>query len=638
MIELKEATAISVDLVLSKAKHPDYLHVVTLSEELYRPLATGKGIEKLMRRFDSHEAKDAFEQRVKITQHTTPSTWSTLLNPIKKLESVRPVVDRMEWEPENAQAEEKVAAMLKKFRGNKTVDHYISGLTELSELDPNAFELIVFDPFDPKFEVPQPYAVSVSSRDAWNFEYFNDQLRFLWVHRDIKYIAISNDGTGKPVMKDGHRFVLYVANHHIAFEQVRGEFAGFLRKGELGTPDGQLIDGSAVTFGSDTDYFLRVSEQEAYRVTFYDQQSGQVPAFRLGSVKDPRTDGRTCVNTIHPAMDWMLKMVKYVSEMDLTVCLHVFPKKWQYAPRCTGESCNGGKMPDGKTCGVCKGTGRTPIIGSAQEVNTLAMPDDPKDMFDLTKMVFYEPTDIAVIQELREQNKEIREMAIRAVYAGDMFTKDQVNVTATAKAQELDSAYSALRPRIRWREEVKPTIVHVTANYLDSGTGLTCTTIMPQNLRYETEGDVVALMKESAPVAGRAFMASKAIDLIHRAYTDDPTALKRALAQERLNPFSGMAPGEVLQLISGGQALEASAMMWTEADTIWDIAESEHKGDVDLYDLAPDKIRDKVHAIRDRLIAEKKAGAQKAVQNMQLGMDPGADPDAQNEDAENIAA
>ncbi|MCL5460260.1 hypothetical protein M3M33_16605, partial [Loigolactobacillus coryniformis] len=80
------------DLVLSKAKHPDYLHVVTLSEELYRPLATGKGIEKLMRRFDSHEAKDAFEQRVKITQHTTPSTWSTLLNPIKKLESVRPVV------------------------------------------------------------------------------------------------------------------------------------------------------------------------------------------------------------------------------------------------------------------------------------------------------------------------------------------------------------------------------------------------------------------------------------------------------------------------------------------------------------------------------------------------------------------
>lgn len=618
MIDIQEATLIGVDLVLSKSKHPDYDHVVKLSEELYKPLATGKGIEKLMRRYDPREDEAAFKQRVAITQHTTPSTWNTLMNPVRKLESVRPVVDRMEWNPENAAAAEKVGAVVGKFRGAKTLDHYITGLSDAAELDPNAFELIVFDPFDPRMEVPKPYAVHVAARDAWNFEYFNDELQWLFIHRTIKYILLDNDGTGKPVMRDGHRFVLYSADHHIVFEQVRPDLATAVKDGKMGTEDGSPV--TSPVFGAEG-YFLRVSSNELYRVTFYEQKSGRVPAFRLGARLDPDTDYRTCINTLHAGIPWLMKMVKYVSEMDLTVCLHVFPKKWQYAPKCTADGCNSGKLPSGTQCGQCKGTGRQPVIGSAQEVNTLAMPDNPAEMFDLTKMVFYEPTDVAVIQELRAINDDCRENAVRAVYASDMYTKDQVNVTATAKAQELDSAYAALRPLVRKREETKPYLVHVIAAYLDAEENMTATTVLPQNLRYETEGDVVALMKESAPVAGRSYMASKALDLIHRSYTDDPEALKKALAQERLNPFSGMGSAEVTSLISGGLPSKESVTMWVEWDTIWDTAETEHKGEAAFYDMAPDKIKAAVYAIRDRMIAEKEAKAQEA-QNATLGMDP----------------
>ena len=635
MIGLEEATAIAVDLVLSKAKHPDYKHVVDLSEELYKPLATGKGIEKLMRRYDPREDETAFAQRVAITQHTTPSTWNTLMNPIRKLESVRPVVDRIEWNPENSVAAEKVGAVVGKFRGAKSLDHYIVGLSDTAELDPNAFELTVFDPFDPRMEVPKPYSVHVSSRDAWNFEYFNDELQYLFIHRATRFVILDNDGTGKPVLRDGHRFILYTANHHIVFEQVRPDIATSVKDGTLATEDGTPIVPGNVTFGAEG-YFLRVKSTELYRVTFYDQRSGRVPAFRLGARMDPDTDYRTCINTLHAGIPWLMKMVKYVSEMDLTVCLHVFPKKWQYAPKCTADGCNSGKLPSGSSCGSCRGTGRLAIVGSAQDINTLAMPDTPAEMFDLTKMVFYEPTDVAVIQELRAINDDCRENAVRAVYASDMYTKDQVNVTATAKAQELDSAYSALRPLIRKREEVKPHMVHVIAAYLDSDTNLSVTTVLPQNLRYETEGDVVALMKESAPVAGRSYMASKAIDLIHRSYTDDPEALKKALAQERLNPFSGMGTGEVTALISGGLPSVQSVTMWVEWDTIWDTAESEHKGQVGFYDLAPEKIRETVYAIRDKMIADKEAKAQEAM-DAQLGMEPGSDPDQANEDIEQAA-
>lgn len=633
MIELPEATSIGVDLVLSKAKHVDYDHVVKLSEELYKPLATGKGIENLMRRYDPREDEQAFKQRVAITQHTTPSTWNTLMNPIRKLESVRPVVDRIEWNPENAAAAEKVGAVVSKFRGVKSLDHYITGLSDVSELDPNAFELIVFDPFDPRMEVPKPYAVHVSARDAWNFEYFNDELQYLLVHRTIKYIVVPDGLNGKPVTKDGHRFVLYTANHHIVFDQVRPDQALSVKDGTLATIDGQLVDVNAITFGAEG-YFLRVNSTELYKVTFFEQMSGRVPAVRLGARLDPDTDYRTCINTVHAAVPWLMKMVKYVSEMDLTVCLHVFPKKWQYAPKCTADGCNSGKLPSGAQCTSCKGTGRQAVIGTAQEVNTLAMPDNPAEMFDLTKMVFYEPTDVAVIQELRAINDDCRENAVRAVYASDMYTKDQVNVTATAKAQELDSAYAALRPLVRKREEVKPYLVHVIAAYLDSEKGMTATTVLPQNLRYETEGDVVALMKESAPVAGRSYMASKALDLIHRSYTDDPEALKKAVAQEKLNPFSGMGTGEVVSLISSGLPSEESSTLWIEWDRIWEEAEAQHKGETDFYDMAPEKIKAVVYAIRDRIIEEKRAKAQEAVRDIQLGMDP----DADQEDAEGQAA
>jgi len=87
---------------------------------------------------------------------------------------------------------------------------------------------------------------------------------------------------------------------------------------------------------------------------------------------------------------------------------------------------------------------------------------------------------------------------------GEIVRSGETSAAAVAaKAQALDSAYSALRPLIRKREEVKPYVVHVIASYLDSNTNLTVTTVLPQNLRYETVGDVVALMKESVDVAGR---------------------------------------------------------------------------------------------------------------------------------------
>lgn len=349
---------------------------------------------------------------------------------------------------------------------------------------------------------------------------------------------------------------------------------------------------------------------------------------------DPDTDYRTCLNTLHAAIPYLLKSVKQVSELDLTTCLHVFPQKWQYAPKCTADGCNSGTLSGGGQCQVCKGTGRQVVIGTAQDHITLGIPDNPDEMFDLSKMSFYAQLPVELVNQMREIVEETRTNCIRAVYASDMYTKDQVNVTATAKAQELDSAYSALRPLIRKREEVKPYLVHVIAEYLDAGTNMTVTTILPQNLRYETAGDVVALMKESADVAGRSFMTSLSNDLIQRAYTDDPNALKKALVQETFNPFSGMAEGTILQLIAGGQVSKADEVMWTQMTGIFEQAEIDHKGEVPLYELAPDKLRAIIYAIRDE-----RAGVMADQQptdpamlgtdpNGTMSLDPNADPNA----------
>ena len=629
-MNITDAIAVSLDLVKTKAQHLDYEHVVALTRDLYRPLATGKGIESLMRKFDPREDEKAFEQRKKITQHTTPSTWDTLMNAVRKLEAVDPVVDRIEYETENADRVKRMGDFLETFRGGKSLDHYIGSLTDIAEIDPNSFELMVFDPFDPRVEVPKPYAVHVSAEDAWNYSYFNEELQWFLLHRTIKYVSVEAGPGSKAVVKDGDRFVFYSDNHHIAYDQVRPDINGYMVRGEITDLTGNIVWDSPVMGDQ---YYLKVSDTLVYSVVFYDQNSGKVPLVRLGSRPDPRTEGRTMINTIHAAMPYLLKSVKQVSELDLTTALHVFPQKISYVRKCGEKDCNNGKLPSGnETCPRCKGSGQE-TIGTAQDHITLAMPDDPTEIVDLTKMIHYANLPVDIVQQMRDIVEETRANAIRAVYASDMYTKDQVNVTATAKLQELNNVYSALQPRVRFREFIKPYFTHVCASYLDLGEGLKVTTVMPQNLQYETAGDVVALMKEAQPVAGPAAMRVYAKNLINRLNPDDEQSRKKALVMEEFNPYSGMSQSEVLQLINGGQALEESATMWVESATIFDRAEQEYEGkDVSFYDLAPKKQREVVYGIRDRMIKEREERAKAKMETFRLGMDP--DPDAASEDTE----
>lgn len=619
MIDLPKAKAIALDLVLSKAKHRDYDRTVTLTREYYRPIATGEGIESLMRRFDLRESEAAFDQRKRITQHTTEATWEALMNPIRKLESVNPTTDRIEYEPRNDVYKERLMSVLDKYQGGKPVDFYIGSLTDIAEIDPNSFELVVFDPFDPLKEFPRPYSVHVPAEDAWNYHYFNGDLEWFMLHRDIKYIyrdANPMNPGDKPVVKDGHRFVFYGSDHHILFEQVRPDLVGVPANKLIVDAIGVEVETPA--FG--VEYYLKVSGTELYKVVFYEQKSGVVPLFRLGSKKDMQTDGRTCVSTLHPALRYLLKSIKQVSELDLTTALHVFPKEYSYVPPCAAEGCRDGNTIGGGKCEVCKGTGKM-TIGTAQEMVTMALPDNPTEMIDLAKMSYYVPMPVELVQQMREIVEETRVNSFRAVWASDIYTKDQTNVTATAKMHELNNVYSALSTRVAWREFVKPYAVTVIANYLDVSANLEVATVMPQNLQYETAGDMIALVKEAQGAGvGSAVIQTLTINLIPRLTVDDPMAAKRAVTRERFNPFSGKQEATILALIAGGKVSEASEVMWTEMSSIFDEAEQQYEGkEVGFYDLAPAKQRDIIYAIRDRIIEERAAKKEENMQRFDLG-------------------
>jgi hypothetical protein len=630
MIDIPKAAALSIPLVTTKFKHQDYQRTVDLARK-YKALMTGEDLGYLMRQFNRRESIEEFEQRQRITKHITPAICETLINPSRKLQGVKPVVDKIDYGKDNDERSQELRGFLESFSGGRSLDYYLSYLVEPSYADPNAFVVLTFDNFDSRYEYPTTYPVLMGSADVWDFEYFNNKLQYLWIHRCIEYqTGTEND---KPVMAKGEKFTMYVDNHHIVFSQVREDaVAGVAEKVFLDEAGNIFEVGDNVRFG-DGVYYFRADKSTLYKVTFYDQKSGEVPAFRIGWKRDQLTDNRTCVNGFHSAVPYLEKSLKSVSELDLTTALHVFPQKLQYVGRCTAKGCNKGWIGQGivgvgmeQECGSCKGTGLQTIT-TAQDHMTLPLPADPNDMRDLAKFTHYVQLPVELIQQMRDIVKDIRIDAIQAVFGSDVFSKATVSQTATGAMIDMQSVYDAEAPHAMWWGFSRCLVVRVIAAYNDKSTDLRVVFSFPRNFKYETVADLIDTMTKAGNAgAGPAVMSMLNLDLIGQLYVDDPDAMKKAQTMERFNPYPGLKDETVTALISGGKANPRSALLWTERATIFAEAEAEYENaEVWFYDLDESKQRKVIAAIVDRMLEEEKSASAPPQFDAMLGVDPSID-------------
>lgn len=598
---------LAADAVATKKKHQDYAHVNELTDLYYRPLITGKGTDHLLKRFNMREDDELFKQRKLITQLTTSSVCNTILSPVKKVGGVRPLVKVATYGAGN---EEKNAAIIKEinnFYGEKSVDYYLSMVAEdLSSVDPNSWILINFNDFDSRYEKPDVYPTEITCRDAYDFAYHNNELQYLFYHRDIEFEKV---GSGAKLKKEkGHYFVMLADNDAIEFSQIDTKTISNFKELEkhtlVNTATLEITD--VLQSQATAKYYMKASDTELYVVTFYEMKSKGVPAIRNGYILDKTTEGRTCVSIIQPALPYLLKSVKSVSEMDLTASLHAFPQKFVYYPRCQGEpkiGCNGGSTPDGATCTKCKGLGYT-IHTTAQDHIGMKMPERADEMFDLSKLGHYLQLPVETIQWMDEYVDKLESKCLKAVYNSEIFSKTTISTTATEKLVEKESVYDSLKPLAMWRSTAWEFIVKKQAIYKGMDDGLTVRHVFDNNLKFETVEELISRLK-SARDAGSSEAVILQIDndLTEAMYGANIQALKEVQVKRRFNPFDGKTENVTMSIIAQNLCTQRQKILYTLSKEIFTEAESK-SGDTSFYDLAPAKQKAIIDSIVNQFIIE----------------------------------
>lgn len=541
---LSKAVELSQMLVRGKNKHTFYERACEL-QTLYKALITGDN-EPLLKRFIKREDEEAFKQRLALTISITPAVCSALQKPFNKVSRNNKVKKKIDLQDKTR--EQIVEQMRKSFYGrkntkNKGLDYWLKNIyTPLSFVDPNAWVVVEWDAPQTQAEVINPRPFVVNSHNAWSWEIVNEALLWLWVHLDIYYRKPAKNSGELYEEIAGHQFTLYDEDFTLVYTQVDREY--------LKQTNQQLAANQSL-FDADKD------GKETYIVSVFSPNLGYVPAARVGYIKDAETDGNTFVNGWHEALPYLMKSIKTVSEMDLTMSLHAFPQKMQYVQKCPGDgkkSCMGGKDGTGGLCTACRGAGYK-VHTSAQDALYYPLPLDAQkdDMLDLEKLLVYKSPDIALLQFQKGYIDSLREECLAAVFGSGAKVKATGSAqpsptTATEVQLNMQGTYDALYPFTEKVSDMFIDFVYTFAKLanVDVRNDIEITCIFPADFKMKSIDELLMDLKAVNEAGAPSFLRDQINqDIAEIMYEGDEIAEKKYETRHRFHPYNGLTPDEI---------------------------------------------------------------------------------------------
>ena len=564
-------------------RHKHYERTVELAE-LYMKLVTGKDINTLMRQFVRRESKAEFKQRSDITQHITSVICGNLMSPAYKVPRSNAATRVLTYDNGDDKRLDAFNEVLGHFWGNEDVDGWLSTRwIELNYVDPNSFVVIEWNAFDATEELAQPYPYEVPAKDAINFGFFNNVISWLVARSDVEVVL----STGK---KTKDRYTGYGDVLAVVFTPSEDERLSVRVNNEkLATVD---IDGALVdVYKSRIGQLYVISYPEPYTL-------GYVPAFRVGYKRDMQTDGQTFVSPIDNATPILMKTIKSVSEMDLSMALHAFPQKLQYVKRCANEGCYGGTIQaTGIKCDICQGSGLK-VQSSAQEIITLEMPRTKEELIELSNIIRYEypPVDMLTFQD--NYIKSLVAQCKEAIYNSDIYSKQEIAETATGKNISLQAVYDTLYPMALDYANEWVFITTTIADVTGMREGLIASLTFSKDFKMKGMDELYADMVTVGSSTTSNFIKQSIEDDIARVlYQDNPEQLSKHFTKQSFAPFSGMTPEQVVLLANSSLVPLRERLLWANFGWLFDTIERENPT---FYELT----RDKQRAIIDTHIEE----------------------------------
>lgn len=507
------------DVIRTGKRHQWYDYVVERTKK-WKAIVSGAGLDGYMEQFNPRETTEMFEQRKRITQQITSAVCKNVRDieyKVPRSNSIQKVVSVTNEAQKTAFDE-----ILNSFWGDSTLNDYMDlRWVELNDTDPNSFIVTEWQPFE-EDEYAQPYPYEIHAENAIMYEYDNNVLQYL--------IELKQDG-------DEKTFTGYFTNFSIRLEQMSVED---ITEAKITLTDGQETeylelheDGTATV-----QRVVRIKD-DYYEIYEPDPHGlGYVPAYQPGYVRDLATDGATFLPPWWAAESVLMNLVKSKSELDLTIALHVFPQKIEYAPRCSNQGCNAGIMPDGATCKVCKGTGYITHT-TAQDVIRVTMPKHKEEMMDLENMVYYVYPPIDLVQFMDTYVDKLSQRAMQFVFNSEIYSRESVAETATGKEIDMQAVYDTLYPMAKamsrdWEFMVE-TIGDIT------GIEVTASFTFSKDFKLKSLDGYYADLRMMADAS--SFVKANIEDDIARiTFADNPEGLNKYFTQKYFYPFTGDAP------------------------------------------------------------------------------------------------
>lgn len=560
------------DVVENKRRHQDYVRVTELAEKYYA-LVTGDGLDEMLQRIVTRETDEMFEQRKKITKHIIPSIISPAKLPYLKACRKQPIVKSIDYETKD-NVDTKVNELndyIKKYWGDKSLEEFLEwAFVDYMFIDPNAFIVTDFAPFDAEKEKAKPYPTVISSEQAIDYEIVNEQLQYLTINLKITY----KEGD---MEKEGDQFILMQGDLQFELIQVAKDMQS----------DNEIVEINA----------------NYYEFIEYTPFLEEIPAHRIGYIKDYQTQGRTCLSLIDCAVPILEKTLKINSEMDLSCAMVAFPQRFAYVQACNYESCNRGYLSDGSVCPECKGTGTRKHHGSTMDVVELPMPLSKDDMIPLSDLLFYNNPPIDLLKFQDEYCDKLKTVVFKTMFNSEIFTRNDTVQTATEKTIEVDNMNDTLFPFLRKYSQLWREIVKDIAEMTELSKGIVLDHKFPFDLKFKSLSDLMndlKIAKDSGASSGT--IAAIEDDINEILYADRPEALKEIRIKNFFNPFRGFTAERLAMVINTGMTSKFNEVLYLNIENIFQ--ELEQESPIWVYDLSYEKIGGLIKVKVDELITK----------------------------------
>ncbi len=529
-----------LQLVVGGQRHQHYDHVTQYSEELTE-MCGALDPTNLIKQFNLREDEEAFKNRVKLSQNILLPIINRIQKPFTKALraddiSVRVIpADKLVEITENFYGDDD----LRKFLDDRLLNWQFS--------DPNGWLLIDIPSFDPNTEKAKPYPIFVPSKRALDFEYVNNIPDYLVYELDENFYLFHKDFGFKLVPTDAKAQIKPEQNKVIAWDN----FA-----------NGTVIE----------------VKGNAYVLYSFAPTVSRCPALQVGYAREPMTEHETFISPVHAAIPTLRRVIRSGSELDMSINLHIFPKKYVVEKPCTGcmkdsvyHACKFGYCDgEGGTrfqCTNCNGSGQQPYHTSSQDVVGIPEALIASGEVKLADVYHYEQTDIDTPTFLDTFVDKISEQCIKDIFQTNYFSLANER-TATETKVSYDDIYDTLHPFGNQYSRIWEFCVNISADYRDTK----FTTVkmqFPRDLQLQSLDELVQAYKQSegAPVDVREVLGNRVVRTAHRS---SPEEQKIALVKRSLEPFANRSSTEIQTIISNNLASKFKIWLWANFEELFD--------------------------------------------------------------------